>query len=165
MILARATHEELTLAENRVYDKAVALVEEMSAKFADRGQTRRALRSLEKMCKDTAEPPKPPTPPTDALFARKPLGGWSCASCERDLQKLTGKMGSHKSWNKLPARDPSERLFRAGPGFSRMLVNFNSELASQKTRASLMQAASPVETEEVLLLPPVNRPLTSVEAN
>jgi len=26
----------------------------------------------------------------DAMFARKPLGGWSCASCEKNLINLQG---------------------------------------------------------------------------
>ena len=26
----------------------------------------------------------------DAMFAKKPLGGWSCASCEKNLTNLHG---------------------------------------------------------------------------
>lgn len=36
------------------------------------------------------------------MFARKPLGGWSCASCESNLENLMGRKAGHISWNKLP---------------------------------------------------------------
>jgi hypothetical protein len=26
----------------------------------------------------------------DAMFTKKPLGGWSCASCERNITNLSG---------------------------------------------------------------------------
>ena len=29
-----------------------------------------------------------------AMFMKKPLGGFSCASCERKLKKLSSKIGS-----------------------------------------------------------------------
>jgi hypothetical protein len=28
----------------------------------------------------------------DAMFAKKPLGGWSCASCEKNLVNLQGHL-------------------------------------------------------------------------
>ena len=31
----------------------------------------------------------------DAMLARKPLGGWSCGSCEKNLEKLNIKIASY----------------------------------------------------------------------
>jgi hypothetical protein len=58
----------------------------------------------------------------DAMFSRKPLGGFSCASCEKGLTNLYGKRVDFITWGKLPFRDPSERIARVGQGFSKMLA-------------------------------------------
>jgi hypothetical protein len=48
------------------------------------------------------------------MFAKKPLGGWSCASCERNLINLHGQMADFLAWKKLPFREPNERIARYG---------------------------------------------------
>jgi hypothetical protein len=48
----------------------------------------------------------------DAMFTKKPLGGMSCASCEKDIINLYGKKADYLPWNKFPLRDPSERIAR-----------------------------------------------------
>lgn len=50
----------------------------------------------------------------DAMFSKKPLGGVSCASCEKDLVNLYGKAADYHHWNRMPSRDPSERIARVG---------------------------------------------------
>jgi hypothetical protein len=48
----------------------------------------------------------------DAMFTKKPLGGMSCASCEKDIINLQGKKVNFHPWSKFPFRDPSERIAR-----------------------------------------------------
>ena len=48
----------------------------------------------------------------DAMFTKKPLGGMSCASCEKDIINLQGKKADFLPWSKFPFRDPSERIAR-----------------------------------------------------
>lgn len=67
----------------------------------------------------------------DAMFSKKPLGGFSCASCEKNLLNLYGKPAEHYSWNKFPLRDPAERIARVGQGFSRMLSSMKPETGSR----------------------------------
>lgn len=57
----------------------------------------------------------------EAMFSKRPLGGLSCASCEKDLTNLNGKKVEYMPWGKLPFRDPTERIARVGQGFSKML--------------------------------------------
>ena len=45
----------------------------------------------------------------DAMFTKKPLGGMSCASCEKDIL-MYGKKADYLPWNKFPFRDPAERI-------------------------------------------------------
>jgi len=48
----------------------------------------------------------------DAMFTKKPLGGMSCASCERNITNLSGVIADYQPWKKLPFREPSERIAR-----------------------------------------------------
>ena len=48
----------------------------------------------------------------DAMFTKKPLGGLSCASCERNITNLSGLMADFQPWKKLPFREPNERIAR-----------------------------------------------------
>lgn len=46
----------------------------------------------------------------DAMFTKKPLGGMSCASCEKDVINLQGRKAEYLPWSRFPLRDPSERI-------------------------------------------------------
>lgn len=50
----------------------------------------------------------------DAMFAKRPLQGWSCASCDKDIVNLSGKPADYLSWMKMPPRDPTDRISRVG---------------------------------------------------
>ena len=67
----------------------------------------------------------------DAMFSKKPLGGMSCASCEKGLIDMYGKRVEFMPWNKLPFRDPAERIARVGQGFSKMLSMINPDQLSR----------------------------------
>ena len=108
----------------------------MGKRFADKNDTKKALKYLEKLIKEYIHQPPLKADGSDAMFARKPLGGWSCASCAKALEKLMGKIGPYQAWNRLPYRDPSDRIARAGPGFSRMLATVQPELLTNRTKNS-----------------------------
>lgn len=46
----------------------------------------------------------------DAMLAKKPLGGWSCMSCEKNLVNLQGQLADYNPWKGLPFKDPQERI-------------------------------------------------------
>ena len=48
------------------------------------------------------------------MFTKKPLGGMSCASCEKNIVNLQGHKADYLPWNRFPFRDPSERIARVG---------------------------------------------------
>jgi len=57
-----------------------------------------------------------------ALFTKRPLQCISCASCDKPLKTVSPTpTGIYSKWKKLPARDPLDRLPKAGSGFSKML--------------------------------------------
>ena len=70
--------------------------------MADKNETKKALKLLEKQIKNLydlimANKGKGDNE-EDAMFARKPLGGWSCASCEKGLTNLHGMPADYQNW-------------------------------------------------------------------
>lgn len=154
-----------------LYNRLKLLAEEFDKKFAEKIETKRALTYLGKIIKEFTEM-KAPREGEDAMLARKPLGGWSCASCQKDLEKLMGKIAPYQAWNKLPYRDPADRIARAGPGFSRMLATVQPDLLNNRAKNSANVVNSPQyshieeEAQDVVSFPPVKkqveRPNTSL---
>jgi hypothetical protein len=64
------------------------------------------------------------------MFTKKPLGGMSCASCEKDIINLYGKKADYLPWNKFPFRDPSERIARVSQ--IRFVMYFRLAKVSQR---------------------------------
>ena len=68
------------------------------------------------------------------MLAKKPLGGFSCASCENYLGDL--KENDEKIfWNQFPEHEKEINTNRLGNGFSRILnlLNFQNENKNEKT--------------------------------
>ena len=105
-----------------------------SHQFADKLDMRKGLRYLENLIRQLdANKNKPEG--DDAMLAKKPLIGWSCGSCEKKLESLTGRIASHSPWKKLPLRDASERILKAGPGYSKMLSTLQLESLRLKSES------------------------------
>jgi hypothetical protein len=94
-------------------------------KYADKNETGKNIKYLDSQIKHITEVYiKKMDKGDNWLLASKPFGGYKCASCESYLGDLSDKT-QHLPWNKIPVRDPSERLYRVGNGFSRMLQMLN----------------------------------------
>ena len=59
------------------------------------------------------------------LLAKKPVNGYSCAACESYIGDLRDDTHKFIPWNKMPLRDPGDKLYRMGNGFSKMLQMLN----------------------------------------
>lgn len=101
---------------NRLND----IVNALTKQFADKVETKKALKLLERQLKNLYDlimskglGSGNPTD-EDAMFNKKHLCGYSCASCEKDLVNLQGKRVEFMPWGKLPFRDPAERIARVG---------------------------------------------------
>ena len=129
--------------EKMIQDRFNEIVKALTKQFADKGETRKALKMHEKQLQnvynivltrcgggnDQEE---------DAMFMKKPLKGLSCASCEKGLENMYGKRVEFMAWNKLPFRDPQERIARVGQGFSKMLSMLNPDQLSRYEQGSKM---------------------------
>jgi chromosome segregation ATPase len=83
-------------------------------KFADRNEVLKAMKKLENRIllieEEMAREGGVIDNGENAMFAKKPLGGWSCASCQKDLINIEGLKVQYHPWAKLPQRNPSERI-------------------------------------------------------
>ena len=103
--------------ENSLLERLNDIVKALPKQFADRNDTKKALKLLEKNLKnmyDLFMSRNGGENEDDAMFTKKPLGGTSCASCAKDVIDLYGKRVEYLPWGKLPYRDPSERIARVG---------------------------------------------------
>lgn len=48
--------------------------------------------------------------PDDVMLTKKPMGPIDCASCDKNVVNLNGMRAEHLSWNRLPFREPNERI-------------------------------------------------------
>ena len=99
-------------------DRLNEIVKALTKQFAEKNDTRKALKLLEKNLKNMYDLFMSKNgggdKEDDAMFTKKPLGGTSCASCAKDVVDLYGKRVDYQPWGKLPFRDPSERIARVG---------------------------------------------------
>lgn len=94
-------------------------------RFADKGETKKAFKAIEKQIKNIYElylskQGGGSGDEEDAMFSKKPLGGFSCASCEKKLVNLAPNPGDYHPWGKFPFRDPNERI-------AKVRVSLNSQ--------------------------------------
>lgn len=94
------------------------IVKALTKQLADKNDTKKALKLLERQLKNLYDlfmsRGGQQANEDDAMFTKKPLGGMSCASCEKDVVNLYGKKADYLPWGKFPFRDPSERIARVG---------------------------------------------------
>ena len=97
-------------------------------KFADKIDTVKSFKFLDTEIKYIKEQSIKKDKNEGWLLAKKPVGGFSCASCESYIGDLKEK-GDYIVWNKYPQREKNvEKNYRVGNGFSRMLNMLNLDI-------------------------------------
>ncbi len=126
-----ASTEDLTKLDEKLLALLEDFIESTKDRFAGKNKTKSELNGMKSKLKAMFEllissgviktEEDEQSDEETAMLSRKPLRGNSCVSCDKKLTALSTKPGHFKSWNKLPARDPSDRFPRAGQSFSKML--------------------------------------------
>lgn len=130
----KADESALKELEKYLLNRLEDLANGLDKRFADKNETKKALKALEKQIKnlfDMLMSKGNGAHEDDAMFAKRPLGGWSCASCAKDLVNLQGVQADYVPWRQWPFRDPNERLAKSGQGFSRILSKMKPEYVTQ----------------------------------
>ena len=129
----KANLSDLEDLKNFILAKLEELALACNKKFADRNETANNLKYLEDQIRKLFELLSASKKDTineadNWLLAKKPISGYSCAACESVIGNLRDDANKFIPWNKLPLRDPGDKLYRMGNGFSKMLqmLNFDS---------------------------------------
>ena len=128
ILKTKANLSDLEDLKNYLLGKIEELALASVKKFADKNETTNNFKYIEDQIKKILEMLQSQKPGSDAetwLLAKKPISGYACASCESFIGDL--REDSHKfiPWNKMPLRDPGDKLYRMGNGFSKMLQMLN----------------------------------------
>lgn len=89
----KADRDELAELEARIMEKLNEMLKKLLQQFADNKETKKRFSNVEKNIKNlydllmnrTMGPMGGHGNEEDAMFTKKPLGGLSCASCERNI--------------------------------------------------------------------------------
>ena len=122
----KADLNDLEDLKNFLLQKIDELAIACNKKFADKNETAKNFRYLEQQIKKILAMllNKKDDHGDNWLLAKKPLNGFTCASCEAYIGELKDN-GQYIPWNRYPLRDPNEKLYRIGNGFSKMLQMLN----------------------------------------
>ena len=136
-IKSKSGSEDMKFFEELINSKLEELKLYALRKLADKTETFRNIRYLDSQIRHIIDVYiKKEHKHESWLIAKKPLGGYSCASCESYLGELKNTK-EFTPWSKYPNRD--DKNYRYGSGFSRMLnmlnLDFKNQLDSIKDNA------------------------------
>ena len=124
----KANLSDLEDLRNELLAKIKELTLGCMKKFADKNETANNFKYLEDQIKKILDMLSKKDSLNDAenwLIAKKPINGYSCAACESYIGDLRDDTHKFIPWNKMPLRDPGDKLYRMGNGFSKMLQMLN----------------------------------------
>ena len=137
VLKTKSGSEDMKLLEQVLSGKFEELKLYCVRKLADKIETNRNIKYLDSQIRHIIDVYIKKQEKSESwLIAKKPLGGFSCASCESYLGELKNTK-EYSPWSKYPNRE--DKNFRYGNGFSRMLnmlnIDFKSQLDSIKDNA------------------------------
>ena len=130
MIKTKSSSEDMKIFEDIINNKLEELKLYSIKKFSDKIENNKNIKFLDSQIRHIIDVYIKKLDKSDSwLIAKKPLGGYSCASCEAYLGELK-KSQEYMPWNKYPNRE-RENNYRLGSGFSKMLNMINVDFKNQ----------------------------------
>ena len=129
-----ASIQDLRNLEDYIIDLFDELKDKLFKLYPRKSDVNKNLKSLELQIKQIYEMIIKKEERTESwMLAKKPIGGFSCASCEKYLGDLKDKDGK-VFWNQLPDHEKDINTNRIGNGFSHILnlVNIQKEKKYEK---------------------------------
>jgi hypothetical protein len=120
----RTSFKDLKALEDAVMSQMEELKISSSKKFADRNEVNKTIKYLDQQIRNIVQIYiKKIDKGENWLLAKKPITNNLCASCESYIGDLKDSNDNNLyiPWNKYPVKDPNDKLYRMGHGFSKML--------------------------------------------
>ena len=143
IIKTKTSDNDLKNFETIINNKIEELKINCGKKFADKIDTSKSLKYLDAQIKYMNDLCIKKGKQDNWLLAKKPVGGFSCASCENYIGDLKDK-NDFIHWNKYPQRDTNK--YRVGNGFSRMLNMLNIDIKNSIDNLNINSYDSEDET-------------------
>ena len=124
--------------ESEIRSEIQQICDDFDKKFADKFEMLRGFKYVESVL-NKIEGKIRRADAEEAILARKPLAGWTCGSCDKNLDKLSGRTAAYVPWGKLPVRDPKERIIKAGNGFGNMVLQLEPIKRRGESMASMTE--------------------------
>lgn len=110
---SKADEKDMRNLEDFLNSKVEETKLNFTKKFADKAETSKNIKYLDAQLKHIIESYlKKGEKGDNWLIAKKPVGGYACASCESYIGNLQDSTNQHVPWNKYPQRDPNEKAYR-----------------------------------------------------
>ena len=162
----KADTEDLNELRDFILSKIDELINDFNKKFAEKSDVLKSIKHLEEQIKklySLIKSKKDIHTMHDAdnwLLAKKPINGFSCVACESYLGDLKTDKNKYIPWNKLPVRDPGDKLYRMGNGFSKMLnmLNFddNGNVSLNRNDTNSDDSESKNDSNDKVINPNIN---------
>ena len=162
----KADTEDLNELRDFILSKIDELINDFNKKFAEKSDVLKSIKHLEEQIKklySLIKSKKDIHTMHDAdnwLLAKKPINGFSCVACESYLGDLKTDKNKYIPWNKLPVRDPGDKLYRMGNGFSKMLnmLNFddNGNVSLNRNYTNSDDSESKNDSNDKVINPNIN---------
>ena len=134
----KANLRDLKNLEDSIFTKMDALKETIRDNFVEKNMLVKNLKYLELQTKQLIEENKKNEKQESWLLAKKPFNAHLCASCEAYLGDLKPNTNSKFiPWNKYPAKDSIDKIFRINAGFSKVLQMVNQgNLKNERSKSN-----------------------------
>lgn len=131
----KASIRDLRSLEDNFIMKIDELFNLVKEKFAEKNMVLKNNKVIELKVKHLIEENKKSEKNDTWLLSKKPIGHL-CASCESYIGDLKDESTNTKyiPWNKYPTKDPNDKLYRVGAGFSKMLKLVSPESHRNKIK-------------------------------
>ena len=141
-LIIKANLNDLKNLEDSVLSKMEALKVTIKDNFVEKNMLVKNLKYLELQIKQLIEENNKKSEKKESwLLAKKPFNGHLCASCEAYIGDLKPNTNSKFiAWNKYPAKDPIDKIFRINAGFSKVLQMINQDRNERSKSNSLNES-------------------------
>ena len=137
----RTSYKDLKALEDAMLSKMEDLKITFAKKFADKNEMNRVIKYLDQQIKNIIQIYIKKIEKGDNwLLAKKPITNNLCASCESYIGDIKDSNNNniYIPWNKYPVKDPNDKLYRMGSGYSKMLQMIQIDENEKKMNSNRM---------------------------
>lgn len=138
----KPSYRDIKALEEELLIKIEEFKVAVTKKFAERIETSKNFKYLDQQIKYILQVYTNKENKTDNwLLAKRSLNSNLCASCEAYIGDLKDN-NEYQPWNKYPMRDPNDKVYKLGNGFSKMLQMIPFDENDKKNTGTVTQQSN-----------------------